>query len=223
MVPLAIACGGGGGGGDDSSTGGTTTPPANAGGNPRQVEVSDAINSIGSAIGKGLVVANSSNARVTEADQLSLTASSSATVSCDVSGSAMITTFINIPDESLPQNEADIETTPIPFDVTAATVFNQCDGLDGAFDFTISGVILGNTFDFSSNITGLLTQDDPDLGRCVFSFDNLVISGFISGPNDPGTTTISGGLDASCGDQSVSCSFNNVNTEDSAAIENSCS
>lgn len=222
VLPLAVACGGGGDGGDDSGSG-STTPPASAGGNPRQVDVTDAINSLGSAIGKGLVVANSSNARVVSSDQLALTQSNSATLNCDASGTTMITTFISIPDESLPQNEAEIATTPIPFDVTAASVFNQCDGLDGTFDFTISGVILGESFEFSSNITGLLTQDDPELGRCVFTFDNLDISGSTTGPNDPGTTSVSGSLNASCGDQSLNCSFNNVDTSKDDALQNSCS
>lgn len=211
VLCFLVACGGGGGGGD-----GTGTPNNDGSNSGRGLDASASLVTLNSVATKGIGASNS-QART------AFTSTSSASFACDQFGSGSVTTTIFIPDDALPQNEAEANTTPIPFDITAVTDLQNCDGLTGGFQFAISGVILGEMFDFTASFNGAVTSQEEGLGNCLTTFENLAISGATNGNADLGNPVVTGGLSIVCdsGD-SLSCSFDGINIEDENAVNGAC-
>ncbi|MFO1520120.1 MAG: hypothetical protein U1F57_10735 [bacterium] len=191
-------------GGNNNGTGSGTIDPGTGTGNA-QADISNTLGATMTAVSLGLGQAFNAPPKTQIADTKAQTIQTQ-TVTCPSSG-----------DETV---DGDVSAGASGFSYTLDYAINGCAGINGSVNAQGSGQLNGTTVDFNYQLDG-------DVGGkgCTVTFNQLGInvSGASTGAGTtPPPTTINGSLSATCGNANVNCTYNNVNSNDSAALAASC-
>lgn len=102
---------------------------------------------------------------------------------------------------------------PVTFNLNAD--LNDCAGLDG--NIQMSGEYTSNSNGFSSNFTV-----DGVVGGHGCAVDFNAFGADITQDGNTATFLLTGNVTATCGSATVSCNYNGVSSEDSAALQAAC-
>ena len=130
------------------------------------------------------------------------------TVTCSASGQATLTGLVTTTGTNT--------TGSFTFDAVVVT-YNACNDLSGTLTFAMDGTFSGNIVSFT------ITLDGAVANTCAMDIEGLTIQGTTDTRTEAVTGTTSGSLNATCNGTTVSCTWQDVDIHNEAALEAACS